>query len=429
MRRVIRQPEPAPSQRADFDQDLLGLIEPLFQRYRGNVVRLQEVLKDDYHTHLAYSTLTRLVRQAGLRAPKRRAGTYHFEPGQEMQHDTSPHRVIIGDKPVTAQCAALVLAYSRRLFIQYYPRYTRFEARWFLTEAFQFMDGTCPCCVIDNTSVLVASGSGPGAQIAPEMAAFGRLFGVAFRPHAVGHADRKARVERPFAYVEGNFLVGRTFSDWQDLNRHALMWCQNVANQKPKRALGMSPEAAYVMEKPTLIPLPAYIPPVYQSGYRVVDVEAYVTLDTNRYSVPERLIGQSVEVLKYPDRVRVFFDHQKVADHPHLIGKRDGKITAKGHHAPLAKQRAYQGPAAEEHHLMGHAEVLDRYVTELKKRATGRGVARLRRLLNLKRTYPEAAFLAAVDLALQYGLYDLARLERLILERVAGDFFQLEGTQ
>lgn len=425
VRRVIRQPEPSACHKADRDEDLLALIEPLLARCRGNVVRLQELLSDEHHLEVAYSTLTRLVRHAGLRAPKRRAGAYHVEPGQEMQHDTSPHRVTLGGKLVTAQCAALVLAYSRRLFIQYYPRFTRFEAKWFLTEALRFMDGACPTCIIDNTSVMVASGSGPDAQIAPEMAAFGNVFGITFRPHAVGHADRKARVERPFAYVEGNFLAGRTFQDWADLNAQALAWCQQVANAKAKRALGMSPEAAYVMEKPALIALPLYIPPVYQSCFRVVDVEAYVTLDTNRYSVPERLIAHTVEVLKYPDRVRVIYQHQQVADHPRLIGRRDGKITAPGHHQPLAKQRAYRGPAAEEHHLIGHSEGLDRYVSELKQRAAGRGVARLRQLLNLKRTYPADAFEAAIDQALHYGLYDLGRLERLILERVAGDFFQL----
>ena len=32
-------------------------------------------------------------------------GEYHFAPGQEMQHDTSPHRVSIGAKTLTAQCA------------------------------------------------------------------------------------------------------------------------------------------------------------------------------------------------------------------------------------------------------------------------------------------------------------------------------------
>ena len=62
----------------------------------------------------------------------------------------------------------------------------------------------------------------------------------------------------------------------------------------------------------------------------------------------------------------------------------------------------------------------------LKKRAPGRGVAKLRRLLELKRTYPNEPFLAAIEQALQYGLLDLARLERLILERVAGDFFCID---
>ena len=71
--------------------------------------------------------------------------------------------------------------------------------------------------------------------------------------------------------------------------------------------------------------------------------------------------------------------------------------------------------------------MLDRYVAALKKRAPGRGVGKLRRLLELKRTYPAEPFLAAITLALQYGLFDLNRLERLILERVSGDFFDLDG--
>jgi len=33
---------------------------------------------------------------------------------------------------------------------------------------------------------------------------------------------------------------------------------------------------------------------------------------------------------------------------------------------------------------------------------------------------------AAIETALQYGLYDLHRLEHLILERVAGDFFHID---
>jgi hypothetical protein len=141
-----------------------------------------------------YSALTRLIREQGLREPKRRSGIYTFGPGQEMQHDTSPHRLVLGDKTLTAQCASLVPAYSRVLFFQSYPAFTRFEAKAFLTEALRAFDGSCPRCTIDNTSVLIAGGSGPGALIAPEMEAFGELFGAQFIPHAIGHWDRKAWV-------------------------------------------------------------------------------------------------------------------------------------------------------------------------------------------------------------------------------------------
>ncbi|MEN8176976.1 MAG: IS21 family transposase, partial [Pseudomonadota bacterium] len=287
-------------------------------------------------------------------------------------------------------------------------------------------DGAAKRCTIDNTSVLVASGSGPEATIAPEMEAFGQLFGIRFVPHAIGHADRKAHVERFFSYIEYNFLAGRSFQGWADLNAQARRWCENTANAKPKRSLGMSPQAALVMEKPWLQPLPAYIPPVYQTFHRVVDTQGYIHLDTNRYSVPERLVCKQVEVHKQYDNVRVFFERRLVAEHPRLIGKRDGESLIKQHHPLHRRGKATSGPSRQERDLIGRHPVLDRYVEALKKRSAGRGVAKLRRLLQLKQSYPVEPFLAAIELALHYGLFDLARLEHLILERVAGDFFDLD---
>ena len=392
------------------------------------MVRVQEILQSEYGQSLPYSTLTRIVRDLDLREDnkKPRAGTYEFGPGQEMQHDTSPHPVLLGEKKVKAQCAGLVLGYSRKLFIQYYPVFTRFEARVFLDAAFRFMDGACPRCIIDNTSVLVAHGSGPDADIAPEMERFGQIFGVKFIPHAIGDADRQAKIERNFSYVERNFLAGRTFTDWQDLNEQAQTWCVEVANQKVKRSIGMSPEAAYLMEKPHLLALPPYLPPVYQTFDRTVDVAGYVHVETNRYSAPERLIGKQVEVHKLWDHVEVFFKNQKVADHPRLLDKRETRITANGHHPPFNRQRAHEGPCQEEKTLLGQQEWLDQYVQELKKHFSGRAIRPLRRVLDLKRTYPPEAFEKAVVQALHYGLYDLPRLEQMILSYVAGDFFTID---
>ncbi len=428
VRRVLRD-RPRP-QGASEDPRLEAIAEQLpalFRDCKGNAVRIQEILKAEHGFDIPYSTLTRLIRErTELRAPKRRRGTYTFDPGEELQHDTSPHRLTLGEKTLTAQCASLVLAYSRMLFIQYYPTFTRFEAKAFLTEAVRFFDGACARCVIDNTSVILAGGSGPSALIAPEMEAFGALFGMAFRAHAIGHSDRKGRVERPFAYVEKNFLAGRTFADWADLNAQARAWCQQVANAKPKRVLGMSPQAAYAMEKPHLVPLPPHIPPVTQIHYRVVDTQGYIHLDTVRYSVPERLLGQKVAVHKQPEQVQVFHGHDLVAEHPRLVGQRYAIALIKAHHPSLTRGRMPKGPCPQEQALLGRDPRLDRYVAALKQRAPGRGVAKLRQLLALKQAYPAEPFLAAIEQALRYGLFDLNRLERLILERVAGDFFDLD---
>ena len=50
----------------------------------------------------------------------------------------------------------------------------------------------------------------------------------------------------------------------------------------------------------------------------------------------------------------------------------------------------------------------------------------MRRLLQMKRSYPQEPFIAAIERALHYGLFDLKRLEQLILEQVRGDFFLMD---
>jgi hypothetical protein len=389
------------------------------------VVRIAEILQHSHDQPIAYSSLTRLVRQLELKNSPKRAGTYDFGPGVDSQHDTSPHRVSVGGKVHVAQCAGFALTHCRRLFIQYYPRFTRFEAKVFLDAAFAFMDGTTPVVTIDNTSVIVADGSGPDAIIAPEMEAFGAIFSLRFVPHAIGHCDRKAVIERDFSYVENNFLSGRTFIDWQDLNSQAKQWCIQVANAKIKRSLSMSPEQAYIMEKPYLQPLPVYRPPVYQCLYRIVDLYGYVSVDTNRYSVPESLVQKNVEVHKHWDHIQIRHEAKLVAEHARVMDGREIKVRAPGHHRPQSRS-VRRGPSPQFVALSGHNQTLDAYVNGLKNSGRGQGRRKLQRLLELKRSYPETAFLKAIDQALAYGMYDVNRLESMILEHLVGDFFNIE---
>jgi transposase len=423
VRRILRAPA-TPKVAGSAQAAVQQRLEDVYARAQGNAVRMAQILASEYDMQLPYSTLTRWVRQAELRAAPKRSGEYHFAAGQEMQHDTSPHRLMIGGKTLTAQCAALSLAYSRRLFVRYYLRFTRLEAKHFLLQAAQFMDGTCPRCVIDNTSVMVVGGAGADAVFAPEMEAFAATLGFKFMAHRINDPNRKARIERPFFYVQTNFLPGRSFADLDDVNAQALRWCIEVTNAKPKRSLGQSPEAAYALEWAALRRLPAVLPPVYEVLERVVDLYGFVSVDTVRYSVPERLVGKTVTVYKHYERVEIHHRGAVVASHDRVIGERDVRRTLPGHHTMA--QRAPREPALAEQLLRGEHEVLQRYASALKlHHHHGRGVRALHRLVQIKRTYPREPFLAAVEQALKFGLFDLTRLEHLVLRHVAGDFFAL----
>ena len=270
-------------------------IVELHGRCAGNLVRVWEELGAQ-GIEIAYPTLTGFCRRRGIgQKPKERTGRYTFEPGEEAQHDTSPHVVTIGGKKRRVHCASVVLCYSRMIFAMVFPVWNRFWVKVFLTEAWRFFEGAAAHWMIDNASVVVASGTGKNAVMAPEMVAYARRFGGLFIAHELGDANRSARVERPFHHIEHNFYPGRTFADVDNLNAQLRAWCERV-NGTTKRALQAKPSELFAKERTCLKPLPPYIPEVYMRWNRTVDTEGYITFQTNRYSAPAALIDREVFV-------------------------------------------------------------------------------------------------------------------------------------
>jgi hypothetical protein len=341
-----------------------------------------------------------------------------------MQHDTSPHRAGIGAKLTLVQTASLVLCYSRMLFFQLYPTFNRFYAKLFLTEAFQYLQGVCQTCMIDNTHVVVLRGTGEQMVPVPEMEAFARRFGFEFRAHEKGDANRSARVERPMSYIENNFLAGRRFEDYSDINQKARQFCEQ-SNAKMKRHLGASPKELFAREQPQLRPLPLHIPEVYQLHHRIVDVEGYVYVHNHRYSVPYTLIGRRLEVRETHQRVDLFDGARLVASHRKAQGSSPQRVTRPEHRLPRGKGPYANKPSPEEEQLADWGEPVKSYVQMLKKRGRGRATTPLRNLLRLSRDYPREAFLQAVESAAHYGMYDLERLEKMILRTITTEFFIL----
>jgi transposase len=400
-------------------------ILELFSTCKGNLVRVHEELLAG-GAELSYPALTAFCRRHGIgQAPVVPAGRYDFQPGEEMQHDTSPHAVQLAGRQRQAQTAAAVLCYSRMLFFQCYPTYQRFDCKVFLTEALRYFGGAPGRIMIDNTHVVVLRGTGREMVPATEMAAFAERFGFQFAAHEIGDANRSARVERPFWFIENNFLAGRTFSGWQDLNQQARQWCDKV-NSTYKKHIRAVPRELFAVERLHLQPLPAWIPEVYRLHQRMVDVEGYVALHTNRYSVPSAWIGRRVEVRETRDKIEIQLDARSLVTHTRIAETEHQRILLAQHRPPRGQGRARTEAHPEEQVILGVVPEMADYVATVKQRSRKVPALALRQLLRLVREYPREPLLVAVREAARYGLYDLDRLERMILRRVAREYFLLD---
>jgi hypothetical protein len=426
VRKVIRsgQAEVPGFEREELLTGSLELVRALYDDCRGNLVRVGEKLTDA-GIEVGYSTLTSFCRRHEIgTAPKQAFGTYHFAPGEEMQHDTSPHTVLIGGKTVSVQCASLVMCYSRDLYAQVYRRWSRFECRLFLSEAIVHFGGAARRCVVDNLTVIIAHGVGKEAVPAPEMRALATRFGFAFMAHEPGDKNRSGRVERPFHYIENNFYPGRTFESLDDLNHQLRAWCETV-RRRAKRHLPNTPAELFAVEQPALAPLPLHVPEVYEVHQRRGSAEGYVTVHTCRYPVPETLIDQHVQVHETATKIRIFQGHKLVIEHDKgEYGSYTRVPVPAGMHRRGLRTKP-PPPSHEEQVLRGVDPAVGRLVDVFKKRDGGRAMRAVKRLYRLYIDYPTESVVHVVRDVEPFGLVDLARIERLILEHIGGDFFRL----
>jgi hypothetical protein len=261
----------------------------------------------------------------------------------------------------------------------------------------------------------------------PEMAAFADRYNFEFRAHKIGDANRSGRVERPFWFIQKNFLAGREFTDWNDLNQQARTWCDKV-NRTYKKHIRAIPSELFVAERPHLQPLPIWVPEVYRLHHRIVDVEGYVAVNTNRYSVPVDWIGRQVEVRETKDHIEIQYGPRQSVSHERVVDPIGQRITLREHRPARGRGIKRSDPRPEEKTLGQLVPEIADYITALKKHGRKYMTLALRQLLRMAREYPRDAFLSAVAEAARYGLFDLDRLERMILRRIASEYFQL-GTK
>jgi transposase len=392
------------------------LLRDLHQECNGYAQRMMEILREEHGVAVKYSTLTRHLRDLGITVPvSQRCERVPDQAGAEMQHDTSPFKVLVGSEWLRLQASLLYLRYSKRRYLQFYPVFDRFHMKCFLHLALMHWGYAPRICVIDNTNLARWRGLGSNAVMVPEMDAFSKAYGFGFLCHAPKHPDRKAGEERSFLTAETNFIPGRTFQSLEDLNRQALEWSTVRMEQRPQGKAGLIPAQAFEYERAFLTQLPRHLPAPYLLLERTVDEYGYVALEGNYYEVPGSGRG-NIQVLRYLEHLVLSQDRRTLIEYAlPPWGVKNQPFHAPGQKPRYRPRNRKLSSQEEEKRLRAVDSVVGAYVDFI---LATPGLLRhqfLRRLWAFHQRWSTALFLRTIERAHRYRITSLETLERIAL--------------
>ncbi len=295
----------------------------------------------------SYETVKRFVRPLRTVEQAVERATVRFEtpPGQQSQIDWGQARIHFRTQPVLLHVFILTLGYSRRSFHEPCLGETLSQFLDAHERAFEYFGGHTREHLYDRPRT-VCHPAGEGRVVwNATFKQFADYWG--FEPHLCRayRAQTKGKVESGVKYFKRNFLPGRAFIDEQDLREQLGQWQAEIADVRIHGTTPERPADRFIHERSHLIATGG------QPGFRLeasqprrVAEDYLVSFETNRYSVPFTLIGQTVEVTRRGGRLHITHRGGLVAEHEELAGKHQLRIRPE--HGPGAIARTARRVAA-----------------------------------------------------------------------------------
>jgi transposase len=320
---------------------LEAFLRERFRRHRGNADVLRQELAAEKSICLSLRTVERAVQPFRQELAAQARATVRFEtaPGKQMQIDFGERLVEIVGAKLRAYLFVATLGYSRCFHVRAF-RNERQES-WFdgLESAFAKFGGVTEEVLFDNPRALVVEHDPATRTVVfnEKLLAFAKHWG--FRPRACApyRARTKGKTENGVGYVKKNAVAGRSFASWAAFEAHLEAWTRDVAELRNHGTTGETPIARFARAEAQALKPIAGIPPFRSTRelIRHVASDCMVEIDGNSYSVPWRLIGESVRVTVTDSEVRVHHAAREVAVHAALSGRRQRAIDP-AHYAGIA---------------------------------------------------------------------------------------------
>ncbi|MBW8308736.1 MAG: IS21 family transposase [Candidatus Paracaedibacteraceae bacterium] len=261
---------------------------------------------------------------------------YETAPAQQSQVDWGSAWVWLDDKQVKVHFFALVLGYSRRLYVKAFldEKFANLVSGH--EAAFQWFGGLTREILYDNAKTMITIHNPQTGELLLNSAFkdFTEHYGFEARFCRPYRPQTKGKIESGVKYVKRNFLPGRRFKNLTHLNCEIEKWIVEVADERLHGTTHQRPSQRFCEEKLLLInriqPYYVYIPAIQ----RKVSQDSMVSFAGNRYSVPWLYVGHCVDLRISQNQLLISTQGKIIAMHEMVQGKHQVSICQQ-HYAGL----------------------------------------------------------------------------------------------
>lgn len=250
-----------------------------------------------------------------------------YAPGDVCEFDWGEVKLNIDEQPKILNMAVFTPANSNYRYAILFYRQDSTSFQQAHVNFFEHVGGVYRTLVYDNMRVAIKRFVGINEKEPTEaLLKLSMYYQFHFRFCNIRKGNEKGHVERSVEYVRRKaFAVSDSFTCLEKANQWLEATCNRINNKGSQLRKSESPALLFNREKAFLLPAAPRFDCAIIDQCRV-DKYSTISFATNRYSVPDHLVGQIIDLKVYPEKVVCYHHNIRICQHERIFGRHAWQI-------------------------------------------------------------------------------------------------------
>lgn len=289
-----------------------------------------------------YRFIRKVDEDMGGHISKKATVRHESPPGDQAQFDWTEYEVVIGGRYRKIYCFAMILAASRKKAVCFSMKVDGPAIYEAIQELYDDLGGVTLELLIDNPKALVITNdpkSEEEVRYNPQALMMAKHLGTELNACPCYWPRKKGKIERPFNYIEEQFIKGNNFATMDELNDRGKKFIDEWCDEKHTTTQRIPNQHYLLEEKQLLQPLPKSYYSTKTLQKRIISPDSYISIDGNKYSVPVKYVGKTVWFrIVYGFRAELYDQKENLILRFEVSDKKHDVVTNLEHYEAIAKK-------------------------------------------------------------------------------------------